>query len=494
MVNKIKEKIKNNKVLIIVLISFLAIILGVGISYAFYAAIIKGNETSTTLQLDAGTLSINYDGGETIIAKDFLPGDQPFATKTFTLTGNNDSDLYMPYIVSLVVDANTFNSGSLRYSFSGENTSNNGKIIDEHSSLIGDGLEFGPGYFAPGATNAIHTYTFNFYFPDDGTNQSDEMNRVFEAHIKIEGAKISTNIPESDSDTFIAGSLASEIVGGNALTKVNANYITEPGVDAASTDEGVLAAPDDFGTSYYYRGVLNNNYLMFANKCWRIIRVMGDGNVKITLANDNGSCSGVTGSSAYYGGSTPYHVSGTIPDFKDTSVYSILSNFYNALGASDKAKVVDSIWCQDKTLINGYYISDYRLMNSQVSYLCSDSTGANINEYRNTLTSGSISNGNKALPYSIGLLTSDEIVYSGAIATDTISTTYLSDESSERLFVSMSPGNPIDATPIYIYSDGGMDSVAYGGSENIYYVRPTLVLNGKLSVTGSGTKSNPYSV
>ena len=72
MVNKIKEKIKNNRILKIVLISFLAIILGVGISYAFYAAIIKGNETSTTLQLDAGTLSINYDGGETIIAKDFL--------------------------------------------------------------------------------------------------------------------------------------------------------------------------------------------------------------------------------------------------------------------------------------------------------------------------------------------------------------------------------------------------------------------------------------
>ena len=58
----------------------------------------------------------------------------------------------------------------------------------------------------------------------------------------------------------------------------------------------------------------------------------------------------------------------------------------------------------------------------------------------------------------------------------------------------MSPGNPIDETPIYIYSSGGMDSFVYGGTENIYYVRPTLVLNGKLSVTGSGTKSNPYSV
>ena len=129
MVNKIKEKIKNNRILKIVLISFLAIILGVGISYAFYAAIIKGNETSTTLQLDAGTLSINYDGGNVVNAKNFLPNsDEPFATKTFTLTGNNDSDLYMPYTFTLVVDANTFNDGSIFYSLEGVNTSNNGTV------------------------------------------------------------------------------------------------------------------------------------------------------------------------------------------------------------------------------------------------------------------------------------------------------------------------------------------------------------------------------
>lgn len=191
MVNKIKEKIKNNKILIIVLISFLAIILGVGISYAFYAAIIKGNETSTTLQLEAGTLSINYDGGGTIIAKGFLPGDQPFATKTFTLTGNNDSELNMPYNLSLVIDGNTFNEGTLSYRLSGVNTSNNGDILlEENKTISGESMNIAKGYFAPGATNAVHTFVIKFYFPDDGTDQSDEMNASFKAHIKVEGARI----------------------------------------------------------------------------------------------------------------------------------------------------------------------------------------------------------------------------------------------------------------------------------------------------------------
>ena len=32
---------------------------------------------------------------------------------------------------------------------------------------------------------------------------------------------------------------------------------------------------------------LTNNYVEFANKCWRIVRVGGDGSVKLILHNDN---------------------------------------------------------------------------------------------------------------------------------------------------------------------------------------------------------------
>lgn len=152
MINKIKE----NKHLRVVLIIISAIILGAGVSFAFYAAIINGNETSTTLTLEAGTLSINYDGGDEIIAKGFLPGSDPFASKSFTLTGNNDSKLYMPYTISLVVDLNTFNNGSLKCKLTGYNDSNDGEIALDSSNFInGSIVELGKGYFEPGATNAV---------------------------------------------------------------------------------------------------------------------------------------------------------------------------------------------------------------------------------------------------------------------------------------------------------------------------------------------------
>ena len=57
-----------------------------------------------------------------------------------------------------------------------------------------------------------------------------------------------------------------------------------------NTTESLLASTeDDYGTSYYFRGAVKNNYVQFANKCWRIVRINGDGSVKLVLHNDNTS-------------------------------------------------------------------------------------------------------------------------------------------------------------------------------------------------------------
>ncbi len=52
-------------------------------------------------------------------------------------------------------------------------------------------------------------------------------------------------------------------------------------VNTATTDEGVFAMEDDYGTSYYYRGAVENNYVKFGDFYWRIIRINGDGSVRI---------------------------------------------------------------------------------------------------------------------------------------------------------------------------------------------------------------------
>ena len=85
------------------------------------------------------------------------------------------------------------------------------------------------------------------------------------------------------------------------------NPITTPGAEISADTEAVLASTqDDYGTSYYYRGAVENNYVEYANMCWRIVRITGNGAIKLVLYNYNG----LTDSNTTPSSSTPCSVTG----------------------------------------------------------------------------------------------------------------------------------------------------------------------------------------
>ena len=55
----------------------------------------------------------------------------------------------------------------------------------------------------------------------------------------------------------------------------------------ATTNEGLFKAQDDLGTSYYFRGAVDNNWVKFGKDStgkdiyWRIIRINGDGSIRM---------------------------------------------------------------------------------------------------------------------------------------------------------------------------------------------------------------------
>ena len=55
---------------------------------------------------------------------------------------------------------------------------------------------------------------------------------------------------------------------------------------------GVNIADENGSTVYYYRGQINNNYVLWADKCWRIVRTTATGGTKIIYIGepDNGQC------------------------------------------------------------------------------------------------------------------------------------------------------------------------------------------------------------
>lgn len=64
----------------------------------------------------------------------------------------------------------------------------------------------------------------------------------------------------------------------------------------ASTSESAFAkTEDDYGESYYYRGYVDNNYVRLGSLCFRIVRVQGDGSIRMILssASNSSSCASV---------------------------------------------------------------------------------------------------------------------------------------------------------------------------------------------------------
>ena len=495
----------------------------VGVSYAFFTAGMS-SETSTTVRADAGTMKITYNGGKDINLSGIYPKDDVWATKTITVTGNNTTDAEMYYKLTLVVDSNTFKTDDpLQYELVSTNTSTNGEIIPNISKtdITGTSIELGSGKFAK-ANNAKHTYLLKIYYPKKATSQNANQGAAFSAHVEITSAKA----PKTN------GKL-SELVLYNNKVKTP---VTTPGAAVSTASEALLASTeDDYGTSYYFRGAVTNNYVEFANKCWRIVRIGGDGSVKLILHNDNTTkaanpCtatnnnasaafarySGTTYKSAF---NTNYNdnayvgfkfgtvgASGYASAHANTNKSTILTNletWYTNNLKTYESVIDNSVWCNDKTNVtdtsydpwsitpNGlgyaknvtYYGATQRLVNTNGS---AGGTGPSLK------CNGELSKINSK----VGLITADELAFAGYAYTKNNKTTYLQENATDdtTYWWSLSP-NDFDGSRALVWGVFGSDG--YFSNDFVNYtnaVRPLISLKSTTNVTGNGTSSSPFVV
>ena len=322
---------KNNMAYMITLL-VISIIILIGGTYAYFTAGMSSGETEATLKVGAGQLKIKFANTNSVqIAENVQPTpaktectkqtgayycDQsqytPVGTKTFTLTGTNTTDasknMKMPYNIKLIIPQNQFSSGALKYTLIGSKEANdNGKVVnidtwqDIPTGANTTGTILGSGYFMPGE-NVVHTYTFNIYFPDNHISQDADKNKIFGAKIEITTDEIEEHAPKGWSSAS-SGTLLAALRHKNTLGEPQ----TTPGAEISANEEAVLASTeDDYGTSYYFRGAVENNYVEYANMCWRIVRVTGDGSIKLVLYNYNG----LTSTNSTPSSSTPCNVTG----------------------------------------------------------------------------------------------------------------------------------------------------------------------------------------
>ena len=110
---------------------------------------------------------------------------------------------------------------------------------------------------------------------------------------------------------YVIYSVTSLESNGTTTYKVTkAEKYTNSALIFDSSDVGLYKASDDYGDSYYFRGNIDNNYVEFAGYVWRIIRINGDGSIRMiysgTSTGDMGEKTSI-GTSVY--NSYPYDAS-----------------------------------------------------------------------------------------------------------------------------------------------------------------------------------------
>ena len=204
--------------------------------------------------------------------------------------------------------------------------------------------------------------------------------------------------------------------------------------ESDKSDKGLYQMEDDDGISYYYRGSVNNNYVKYAGAYWRIIRINGDGSVRLLYAGTkaNASGSGLNIKSAVFNskGDNPAYVGymygstlntsyeKTNANENDSNIKKELDNWYKVhiLGTSNESVIADAGFCNDRSLDlgNGYSTTGSTTTYGPYHrYYYTKQPTLKCAQTSDLFTLSTNTKGNKALTYPIGLITVDELMLSG---------------------------------------------------------------------------------
>lgn len=293
--------------------------------------------------------------------------------------------------------------------------------------------------------------------------------------------------------------------------------LTETELETDKSDKGLYQGTDDYGTTYYYRGNVKNNIVKFAGFYWQIVRINGDGSIRLIYDGTEKNATGVKQSinnrtyqfnSKYndpaYVGYMYGNPEGTTFDevhnnTNNSTIKTAVDNWYktNIADKGYSSYVSNAVgFCGDRTLRSGdgvsttqysYFGAYKRFENNNPQFTCPEPS-------RDLYTTTDSSIGNKALTYPVGLITYDELVYAGM---DNRHINKLSWAYSTQHYWTMSP-SVFYATSGYalewaLNSAGCLNG--WWGVNSSFGARPVINLKSDTLITGGiGTSSDPFVV
>ncbi len=383
----------------------------IGVGYLFYDRVISPSTDVAVID----ELSVNFLDGASIISN---------GEYRFSVTNNGSNDVNYRIVIH---DISGFDS-KVAYSLSSSDTSvgSGEKTLEEIDNIVQDNLLIQSG---------------------DTQNFTLTVTNNTSTTFKLEIEKI------DDVEEYFY------------MTLLNQNEVVEAattvGSEVASTNEGLIASSDDDGATYYFRGAVTNNYVTFAGLTWRIVRINGDGSVRLilddiadTLANYNSD----------------------MEDYEDTShtdLFTSLESFYDSNLSNYDSYIANTRFCSEVGKTDTTYNAYTRIVTNEIP---------TFNCLGERFTS------------KIGLLTVDEVVFAGGLYGEENTNYCLYNEEIDNLWWTLSLSKEDDGA-FYPFLVNEKGEIVDNVSGSLYRgFRPVISLNRNVLVTGTGTIDDPYVV
>ena len=298
--------------------------------------------------------------------------------------------------------------------------------------------------------------------------------------------------------------------------------------NSSSSNDGVISIQDynasnsADGYAYVFRGKSDYNYVKFAGFYWRILRVNGNGSLKLiyhgTSASSSGTAQAIStkaefnhsdNASSLYARAAGYmfnssETSTTISNDTNSTVKAAVDSWYQSNMTSYTSYLDKSrIFCNDRSCgsgtctgkSSGSFSAKIRLANGNPSLACANS----VDRF------GTSGYGNGKLTYPVGLITADEAVLAGykwnGTSLTLTSNNYLGKAfnllGTNECYWTMTPGDNYQSSSLYGATVANICDTGYLGpavTSVSNFVVPVVNVSQSYAIkmTGAGTSSNPF--
>lgn len=310
-------------------------------------------------------------------------------------------------------------------------------------------------------TEATGTTTNTLTVSDGGTTY------IYYRAVSNSGRKSSWSLPQVINLKF---SIKDKIIANSndtfTITKASPQEVAENGIySSTNTNTGAK--------TYFYRGKVTNNYVSFAGLIWRIVRVNEDGTIRIILQDGINNNQLVKYSETITGINSTY--------YSNSAVKTSLESWYNSTLSSYDSLIATEMYCEQSRVVWG---TNNKTTNGETIYT----------SYTPTFKCANDKTGHGIINAKVGILSVDEVRYAGNQFYVNNTNNYLTNTSAG--FWTMSPGGVDKSDSNFGCVWPLKTSGAMGTNQliNSYSIRPVINLNANITVTGTGTSSDPYIV